>query len=270
MIHVTFRFYAELNDFLPPERRQVAFDHALAGPASVKDAIEALGVPHTEVDLILASRRSPPARPWRGGSGGDGESVDFSYRLADGDRIAAYPVFETLDITPVLRVRPEPLRRPRFVLDTHLGRLASYLRLLGFDALYTNDAEDATLADLAAAEGRILLTRDRGLLKRRQVTRGYCLRSTNSRAQLREVVQRFDLAAAARPFTRCLACNGDLQPAPAAEVRHLLPEQARQAYDEFSRCTACGRVYWQGAHYARMRGLVEEIVGRAQAGPSQE
>jgi len=245
MIHITFRFYAELNDFLPPERRQVAFGHALAGPGSVKDAIEALGVPHTEVDLILAN----------------GESVDFSYRLADGDRIAAYPVFETLDITPLLRVRPEPLRHLRFVLDTHLGRLASYLRLLGFDALYANDAGDAELADLAAAEGRILLTRDRGLLKRSQVTRGYCLRSTNSHAQLREVAQRFDLAATARPFTRCLACNGNLEPVPAAEVRHLLPEHTRQTYDEFGRCTACGRVYWQGAHYARMRGLVEEIVG---------
>lgn len=246
MMRVTFRFYAELNDFLPPERRQVAFDYALAGPGSVKDAIEALGVPHTELDLILVN----------------GESVDFGHRLADGDRIAAYPVFETLDITPLLRVRPEPLRHPRFVLDTHLGRLASYLRLLGFDALYANEADDAALAGLAAAEGRILLTRDRGLLKRSQVTRGYCLRSTNSRTQLYEVAQRFDLAAAARPFTRCLACNGDLQPAPAAEVRPLLPEHTRQTYDKFSRCAACGRLYWQGAHYARIRALVEEIVGR--------
>lgn len=250
MIHVTFRFYAELNDFLPPERRQVAFICALAGPGSVKDAIEALGVPHIELDLILVN----------------GESVDFGYRLADGDRVAAYPVFETLDITPLLRVRPEPLRRLRFVLDTHLGRLARYLRLLGFDAFYANDADDATLATLAAAEGRILLTRDRGLLKRSQVTRGYCLRSTNSRAQLREVAQRFDLAAAARPFTRCLACNGDLLPVPAAEVHHLLPEHTRQTYDEFGRCAACGRLYWQGAHYERMRGLVEEVVGHVRAG----
>jgi uncharacterized protein with PIN domain len=247
MIHVTFRFYAELNDFLPPERRQVEFVHALPEPGSVKDAIESLGVPHTELDLILAN----------------GESVDFGYRLADGDRIAAYPVFESLDVTPLLRVRPEPLRRIRFVLDTHLGRLAAYLRLLGFDTLYANDANDEELAHVAAAEARILLTRDRGLLKRRQVTRGYCLRSTNPREQLREVVQRFDLAAAAHPFTRCLACNGQLRPVPAAEVRHLLPENARQAYDEFGRCAACGRVYWQGAHYERLRDLVEEMLGHA-------
>jgi len=262
---VTFRFYAELNDFLPPGRRQVAFDHMLEGPASVKDTIEALGVPHTELDLILAN----------------GESVDFSYRLAGGDRIAAYPVFESLDITPLLRVRPEPLRHPRFVLDIHLGRLASYLRLLGFDALYDNGADDETLAGLAANEGvsggydvqrdgpkghdpqgrRILLTRDRGLLKRGQVTHGYCLRSTDSREQLREVVRRFDLAGAARPFTRCLACNGELRPASKEEVRHLLSEQTCRLYDEFGRCAACGRVYWKGGHYERMRDLVEEALG---------
>lgn len=252
-IRITFRLYGELNDFLPPEMRQVAFSRALAGPASVKDAIEALGVPHTELDLMLAN----------------GESVDFTYRLCDSDRIAAYPAFEALDITPLLRVRPEPLHPPRFVLDAHLGRLASHLRLLGFDTLYANDAGDEELADLSTAEGRILLTRDRGLLKRGQVTRGYYLRSTNSREQLREVAQRFDLAAAARPFTRCLACNGDLRPVPAADVRHLLPEHARQTYDEFGRCAACGRLYWQGSHYARMRGLVDEIVGHAQASPAE-
>jgi len=286
---ITFRFYAELNDFLPPPRRQVAFEHVLEGPASVKDTIEALGVPHTELDLILAN----------------GESVDFSYRLADGDRIAAYPVFESLDITPLLRVRPEPLRRPRFVLDTHLGRLASYLRLLGFDALYDNGADDETLAGLAAnADGsvgyglqrydsqghgpqgsdlqdyaprvsdlpdhelqsrRILLTRDRGLLKRGQVTHGYCLRSTDSHEQLREVVQRFDLAGSARPFTRCLACNGELRPASREEVSHLLPEHTRRLYHEFGRCAACGRVYWKGGHYERLRGLVEEVLGSGRA-----
>ena len=254
MTRITFRFYAELNDFLPPARRQVAFEHVLEGPASVKDPIEALGVPHTEVDLILAT-----------GVHARTESVDFSYRLADGDRIAVYPVFESLDITPLLRVRPEPLRRPRFILDTHLGRLASYLRLLGFDALYDNEADDEALAGVASEEDdplgrRILLTRDRGLLKRSQVTRGYCLRSTDSHEQLREVVRRFDLAGAAHPFTRCLACNGDLRPASAEEVRDLVSERTRRLYSEFGSCAACGRVYWQGAHYERLRGLVEEVL----------
>jgi uncharacterized protein len=123
MIHVTFRFYAELNQFLPPPRRQVPAVRQLRERASVKDVIEAVGVPHTEVDLILVN----------------GHSVDFAYRVQDGDRISVYPVFEALDITPVLRVRPKPLREPHFVLDTHLGKLAVYLRLLGFDTLYRND-----------------------------------------------------------------------------------------------------------------------------------
>src|SRR5262249_31383318 len=156
MNRACFRFYAELNDFLPPGRRGVTFTYSFEGSPSIKDLIEALGVPHTEVDLILVN----------------GESVDFAYRVREGDRISVYPVFESLDITPLLRVRPRPLRETRFVLDTHLGRLAAYLRLLGFDTLYRNDAGDDELARISSGEGRILLTRDRGLLKRSQVTHG--------------------------------------------------------------------------------------------------
>jgi hypothetical protein len=186
--------------------------------------------------------------------------VGWSYRLCDGDRIAAYPMFETLDITPLLRVRPEPLRQPRFILDTHLGRLAAYLRLLGFDALYRNDAGDEALAATAAAERRILLTRDRGLLKRGQVTHGYCLRTTDSRRQLAEVVRRFDLSGAARPFTRCLRCNGLLAPVPKEAVLDRLPPLTRRNYDEFGRCETCGKVYWKGPHYDRLRSLVAESL----------
>ncbi|MEK7405630.1 MAG: Mut7-C RNAse domain-containing protein, partial [Acidobacteriota bacterium] len=144
-----FRFYGELNDFLSPERRMTAFPHSFELPAPVKDMIEGLGVPHTEVDLILAN----------------GESVDFSYVVRDGDRISVYPVFESLDITPLLRLRERPLRQPRFVLDAHLGKLAAYLRMLGFDTLYRNDYQDPELVALAARDKRILLTRDVGLLK---------------------------------------------------------------------------------------------------------
>ena len=214
MSQVTFRFYAELNDFLPPPRRMVSFTHTFAGSVSVKDMIESLGVPHTEVDLILAN----------------GRSVDFTYLVAGGDRLSVYPVFESLDITPVLRVRPQPLRQTRFVLDTHLGRLASYLRLLGFDTLYRNDYADEELAHISSREKRILLTRDRGLLKRSEVTHGYCLRSTVSAEQLREVVQRFDLAGSARPvhalpgLQRRAAAGrqGDHRRTPAAPHRPVL------------------------------------------------
>jgi uncharacterized protein with PIN domain len=241
----SLRFYAELNDFLPPERRATDIPCPFhVGPA-VRDLIESLGVPHTEVDLILAN----------------GESVGFDYTVRDGDRISVYPVFESLDIGPLARVRPEPLRHPRFVVDVHLGRLAAYLRMLGFDALYRNDANDEELARTASEQERILLTRDRGLLKRGAVTRGYYVRETRPRPQLAEVVERFALARLAAPFTRCLACNTSLEPAAKEAVADRLPPGVHRRHSEFLECPACRRVYWKGTHYERMRRLVERMLG---------
>ncbi|HZS02109.1 MAG TPA: Mut7-C RNAse domain-containing protein [Chloroflexota bacterium] len=246
MAMVSVRFYAELGDFVLPSRRQVTFTHSVPDRASVKDVIESLGVPHTEVDLVLVN----------------GESVDFSYQVQDGDRISVYPVFESLDITPLVRVRPQPLREPRFVLDTHLGKLAGYLRLLGFDTLYRNDYADPLLVQLARQERRILLTRDRGLLKHRLVTHGYHVWETDPRRQVVEVLRRFDLAGAVAPFRRCLRCNGLLVPVPKREVAEQLPPKTRQYYDDFRRCAGCGRVYWKGSHYDRMLGLVQSVLAQ--------
>jgi len=237
MVRLSIRFYAELNDFLPPRRRQVEFEHVLAEHASVKHVIETLGVPHTEVDLVLV----------------DGRSVDFAYRVQDGDRISVYPVFESFDISALERVRPRPLREPRFVLDVHLGRLAGYLRMVGFDALYRNDYDDATLADLSRSERRILLTRDRGLLKRSAVTHGYLLRASDPREQLAEVVRRFDLTGLIAEFTRCMRCNGVLAPVAKATIEHRLLPKTRRYYDEFAVCRDCERIYWKGSHYEDMR-----------------
>ena len=172
-----FRFYEELNDFLAPVLRKRAFSYAFNGTPSVKDAIEAIGVPHTEVDLVLV----------------DGKSVDFTRRLAGGERVAVYPVFERLDISPVTRLRARPLRVTRFVLDVHLGKLARYLRLLGFDTCYRNDYDDDAIIGLARGESRIILTRDKGLLKHGAVTHGYWVRATVPRQQLAEIVRVFDL-----------------------------------------------------------------------------
>ncbi len=240
----TFRFYAELNDFLPEERRFRALPFAFDVSPSVKDAIESFGVPHTEVDLIIAN----------------GESVGFDYRVRPGDFISVYPVFESIDISPIVKVRPEPLREPRFVLDAHLGRLARYLRALGFDTLYQPDSEDDALAHISRAEGRILLTRDRGLLKRGMVTHGYWVRATQPREQVVEVVRRFDLAARTRPFTRCVHCNGELRPATREEVRGRVPPGVLEDYDEFRVCQACGHVYWPGSHYRRMCSFIREVM----------
>jgi uncharacterized protein len=244
-VEATLRFYAELNDFLPPDRRFVAFTHRWQGRASVKDVVEALGVPHAEVDLLLIN----------------GESVDFARLVADGDRIAVYPVFEALDIGPVTRVRPEPLRDLRFVLDVHLGRLARLLRLAGFDSAYRNTAGDEELAETARAEGRVLLTRDHGLLKRRAVTHGYAVRETSPRRQLAEVARRFDLHRTARPFTRCMRCNGTLDRADPQAVAPEVPPRSRAHYDAFLRCSACRRVYWKGSHYRSLELLLETALG---------
>jgi len=245
MAPVYLRFYAELNDHLAPGERYRALERAVPVPASVKDLIESCGVPHTEVELIVVN----------------GVSVSFSHLAAPGDRVAVYPVFESFDVSPELRARPAPLRDPRFVLDVHLGKLAAYLRMLGFDSYYRNCLDDAELAGISAAEHRILLTRDRGLLKRSAVTHGYWLRETDSRGQLAETIARFDLARGIRPFTRCMACNGELRPVAKEEVRNLMPPRAAEVHDDFRQCPDCLRVYWQGSHYRRMQQWIAQWTG---------
>ena len=240
----SFRFYAELNDHLPPEQQYKTLEKAFFTPGTVKDMIESFGVPHTEVDLIIAN----------------GHSVDFSYLVQNGDRIAVYPTFESFDVTPEQRLRPQPLRNPKFILDVHLGKLAAYLRMLGFDAEYERSSTDARLVQISASEHRILLTRDRGLLKHSAVTHGYWVRETNSRRQIAEIMSRFHLAAAIRPFTRCMACNGALEPISKEQARHLVPGRSIELYDEFHRCEQCGRIYWKGSHYVRMRRWIQELA----------
>lgn len=243
------RFYEELNDFLPLARRKVRFVHEFQRRASVKDMIEALGVPHTEIELILVN----------------GQSVDFSHIVQDGDHISVYPVFESFDVQPMVRVRPRPLRTSRFVLDVHLGKLARYLRLLGFDTLYRNDYDDAELAALASAERRILLTRDRDLLKRAVVTHGYYVRATDPRRQVEEVMDRLDLYRAIRPLQRCARCNGLLATVPKLQVWERLPPETRRQVESFWECGACGQLYWEGSHMPRIRRFIENLQARAGA-----
>ena len=245
MPQVFFRFYAELNDLLPAERRQVSFAQPFKGRVTVKHLIESLGVPHSEVDLILV----------------DGRSVDFTYIVSDKDQISVYPVFESLDIGHVNRLRPEPLREPRFVLDGHLGQLATYLRLLGFDSLYRNDYEDREMALVSREEGRILLTKDRGLLKRKMVSHGYLVREIDPELQMLEVVRRFDLRDRLQPFRRCLRCNGLTDAVPKSAVVDRLPANTRRYYDEFRMCRDCQQIYWKGSHYKRMRAFLKRTLG---------
>jgi uncharacterized protein with PIN domain/sulfur carrier protein ThiS len=238
-----FRFYEELNDFLPEARRKLTFRHHVNRRASVKDVIESLGVPHTEVELILVN----------------GESVGFTYIVRDGDRISVYPVFESLDIRPLLRLRPSPLRTPRFVLDTHLGKLARYLRLMGFDSHYRNDFTDDELAGISNREKRILLTRDRLLLQRSVVTHGCFVRSDDPKQQVIEVLRRFDLADDIAPLTRCIRCNGKLSFVDKSDVYHRLEPKTQRYYEDFRICDHCRQVYWKGSHFRKMNHLIDEF-----------
>lgn len=230
-----FRFYAELNDFLPTRKRGRDFEATFDGAPAIKDTIEALGAPHTEVALVLAN----------------GTPVGLDYRLQDRDRISVYPLFRLFDV--------DPEKRPRFVLDVHLGRLAAYLRMCGFDARYRNDYDDETLVSIADTEGRILLTRDRGLLKRSRVRRGYCVRASEPRRQIVDVLRRYRLKDEIRPFGRCMACNGELEAVEEADLVESPPRAALQAGGELRRCRACGRLYWKGTHVERMRRLLDSI-----------
>lgn len=253
LISFSLRFYAELNDHLPPHERHRSIDKVLFTSTSVKDVIEGAGVPHAEVDLILAN----------------GESVDFSYAVRDHDRISVYPMFESLDITPELRVRPHALREWKFVLDVHLGKLAAYLRMLGFDTTYRSCFTDEELVKTSVRERRILLTRDRGVLKHSIVTHGYWLRETDSRRQAAEIVLRFDLARSIQPFTRCMECNGLLVDVTKDQVRDRLPQRTAAIYDAFKQCPRCRRVYWKGSHYNRMERWIEELQQPNQPPPQR-
>lgn len=241
----TFRFYGDLNDFLAREHRRRDLRHAFFGTPSVKDAVEALGVPHTEVALILVN----------------GAPAGFGCRLTDGDRVVVYPAFASLPLSPVLTVTREPPQL-RFVLDGHLGRLAAKLRMLGYDALWTQNPPDDVLARISEEEDRVLLTRDVGLLKRGNVTWGAFVRATHPTEQIVEVGRRYGLQRFAAPFTRCLRCNGTLAAVEKAEIEAALPPRVREGQEDFRRCLQCGHLYWRGTHFKRMEAAIADLLGR--------
>jgi uncharacterized protein with PIN domain len=230
----SFRFHGTLQDFLKKAQRDRAFLHPCARAASLKNAIEALGVPHTEAGRVTVN----------------GAPATLQRTVRDGDEIEIYPRTMETGSDPV------------FLADAHLGGLARFLRMLGYDTLHDNGFADEDIRRLAEAEQRIVLSRDRELLKCREIARGCYVRALKAEAQLREVAERYDLAARARPFTRCLRCNLPLQAVDRASVAAMVPEKVRERQEQFSRCAGCGRIYWPGSHYARMRAALGELLGR--------
>lgn len=237
---ITCRFYEELNDFLPTEQRKKDVSHWVKTHSSIKDVIESLGVPHTEVELILVN----------------GKSVDFNYQIQNNDRISVYPVFESLDMKNMIKLRAEPLREMKFVLDCHLGKLAKYLRFAGFDTLYKEHFDDAEIAEIAQQENRIVLTRDRDLLKRKIIDHGHYMREIKIDKQFMEVMHRFDLLAQIHLFSRCSLCNGILIDVDKQTVTQYLEPKTLKYVQEFKQCSSCQHVYWKGSHYEKIKQLI--------------
>ena len=237
------RFFGECNLFLEEQKRNKAFGHSVKGNPSVKDTIEALGVPHTEVDGIIAN----------------GQSVDFSHQIKDGDAIRVYPRWERK-----FKARYKPLQKPlplhpRFVCDVHLGKLVRHLRLLGFDSLYGTEFRDNEIVALAQNERRVVLTRDIGLLKNKKISLGYFVRTTDSGKQIKEVVKHLYLSPKARPFRLCLDCNGRIKRVAKSKVADKLPPKVRAHYQEFYICQSCDKIYWKGSHHRRLKRIVFQL-----------
>lgn len=244
MITIQLRFYEELNDFLPLEKRKRSFPYTVIHQSTIKDVVESLGIPHTEIELILVN----------------GRSVDFDYLIQNQDYISVYPVFESLDLSHVVHLRPKPLRQLRFILDVHLGKLAKYLRLLGFDVAYENDLSDEVIIQRSQKEKRIVLTRDVGILKNNRITHGHWMHDTDPEKQVIEVLKRFDLTKQCHPFTRCLTCNGLLKKVEKNAIVSKIPPLTQKHYEIFMQCQLCQKIYWEGSHYNKLKHWIEKII----------
>jgi uncharacterized protein with PIN domain len=239
----TFHFHGSLNDFLSPFKRNGSLVYPFNDTPSVKHAIESVGIPHPEVDIIVVNDAP----------------VEFNYPLHNDDEVDVYPVFagsafpETFSLTKKYSVGE------KFILDVHLGKLARILRLCSFDTYYMNDYDDKTIVEITEAEKRIVLTRDVNLLKHKSVTVGYWLRSQFAEEQLTEVIRRFKLKAKFKPFERCVECNGEIIKVEKEAVLDRLLPKTILYYNDFFQCTCCKRIYWKGSHYEQMQQFVERL-----------
>ncbi len=232
MNEVEVRFHEGLDKLIPRRKQRARYVVSITDHPSAKHLIESLGVPHTEIGRLTINE----------------QPTGLEVLVRNGDIVDVYPVPRT------------PLQtEARFVLDTHLGKLATYLRMLGFDAVYSNDADDEALANVSSRENRILLTRDRGLLKRKEVVQGLCIREDAPEKQIAGVIRHFQLQKAIHPFERCLRCNSLLREVEKEAVADRLPPQSREFYDEFRICPGCGQIYWKGSHYQRMLNFIKDL-----------
>ncbi|MEW6512234.1 MAG: Mut7-C RNAse domain-containing protein [Bacteroidota bacterium] len=241
---VRFRFYAELNEHLPSDLRYVELAHDVVQGVTLGEAIESLGVPQREVELLVMGK----------------ESVDLAHVLQEGERVGVFPVFDSFDVGPITEIVDRPTRRMNFVLDVHLGKLAHLLRMLGFDALYRNDYTRPDLPRLARDDDRILLSRGKTIVEESGVNAAYQVKSDDPREQLVEILRRFDLVRFARPFRRCILCNSLLVSVQKEKIVDRLPAKVRILNSAFTMCPHCDRIYWKGSHVVRMAEFIDQVV----------
>lgn len=231
----TFTFINELNDFLPHQLKNTTFSLEFAPHQSLKHLIESLGVPHTDFGKVLIN----------------GQVSDAFHRLRENDQVTVYPADGPI------------LDEACFVLDNHLGQLATYLRMLGFNSLYRNNYQDDELARVAREQGRVLLTRDRRLLMRKTIRLGYCIHQSDPRQQAVEVLKRFRLQGQVKPFQRCLRCNSPLLVVNKQDILERLEPLTKIYYDDFRICPECKQIYWKGSHYGRMLEMIKAMAAQA-------
>jgi len=243
MYRVSLHFYNELNKFLPQEKRDTDFEFQFTSRRSVKDLIESFGIPHTEIDVIFVNDTS----------------VDFSYIVQDGDNIKTYPASETLNSETIKHLKPR-FETIKFLVDIHLNKLARYLRLLGLDAICEKNLTSERLIEKALDENRILVTRSRNLLRTKEITLGVLIKEDIPEKQLEEIFHRYDFSPHCNPFTRCMECNTILQPIEKEKIIDRLPPKVKVAYQSFTICTNCDKIYWQGTHIEKLNELIERII----------
>lgn len=246
MGHAFISCKEELNDFLPNKKKDRVITCEFNGNPSIKHLIESIGIPHTEIGQLLVNERS----------------VDFNYQVQLDDSIIAFPASPYCDEITKLFLDGKLTMEPRFILDNHLGKLATYLRILGFDASYHNKYQDDQLALIAAESLVILLTRDRQLLMRKTIRYGYWIRSLEPENQIKEILNRFGLGGLITPFQRCLRCNTSLRKVDKEAILHRLEPLTKKYYWEFRICPNCERIYWKGSHYERMQKLISRVTDK--------
>ena len=244
MPNVIFRFYEELNDFLPENRRKTDFEAPLKGKRSIKDMIESLGIPHTEVDLILVNNRS----------------VDFRYILQDNDRVSVYPVFELLNITGITRLRKIPLRRNKFIADINIGNIVKYMRVMGLDVYHDSQLSNGEIIEISNTKNRIILTQDKKLLKFKYVSHGMFIRPGSTIEQIRRIIEYLDIENDIKPFSRCLRCNTPLSTVQKNKILDRIPPKTKEWCHEYGQCPSCDKIYWKGTHFMKMEKVVRQML----------